>query len=100
MVHSFLRLSRFVGPSYRSPPPQATDEQKGVLGALLVAVARVAAQEKLEGYRVVINDGEGAGQSVFHLHAHILAGRPLAWCVRERGSAVVGDGAVETCMCA
>jgi histidine triad (HIT) family protein len=53
-----------------------------VLGSLLVAVSKIAAQEKLEGYRVVINDGEAAGQSVFHLHAHILGGRPLAWCVR------------------
>jgi len=52
-----------------------------VLGSLLVAVAKIATQEKLEGYRVVINDGESAGQSVFHLHAHILGGRPLAWCV-------------------
>lgn len=36
-------------------------------------------QEKLEGYRVVVNDGESAGQSVFHLHLHILSGRPLQW---------------------
>ena len=58
---------------------QATEEQKGVLGDLLVAVSKIAAQEKLEGYRVVINDGESAGQSVFHLHLHILSGRPLSW---------------------
>ncbi len=31
------------------------------------------------GYRVVINEGPDAGQSVFHLHAHVLAGRPLNW---------------------
>jgi len=58
---------------------QASEEQKGVLGDLLVAVSKIVAQEKLEGYRVVINDGESAGQSVFHLHLHILSGRPLQW---------------------
>lgn len=62
---------------------QATDEQKGVLGSLLVAAAKVAAQEKLDkGYRVVINTGEDGGNTVKHLHLHILGGRPLAWCVQ------------------
>lgn len=54
-----------------------------MLGALLVAAAKVAAQEKLDGkgYRVVINTGEDGGNTVKHLHLHILGGRPLAWCV-------------------
>lgn len=68
---------------FKTPKHQATDEQKGVLGALLVAAAKVAAQEKLDGkgYRVVINTGEDGGNTVKHLHLHILGGRPLAWCV-------------------
>lgn len=145
-----LTLTPIIGPAF-SPDapacvlcvlcvPQASDEQRAVLGHLLVAVSKIVAQvpypslmlfrvhdmtqlylqwsdhrppwghlqrrpewlcvlacfqvldaflcgcrcvgvvqEKLEGYRVVINDGESAGQSVFHLHLHILAGRPLKW---------------------
>jgi histidine triad (HIT) family protein len=43
--------------------------------------ARVANAEGLaeDGYRTVINNGAGAGQSVFHLHVHVLGGRPLNW---------------------
>jgi histidine triad (HIT) family protein len=52
-----------------------------MLGALLLA-ARDAA-EKLglgaTGYRLVVNNGEDAGQSVWHLHVHVLGGRAMAW---------------------
>lgn len=60
---------------------EATDDDKDQLGALLLAVRNVAKQLGLvqNGYRVVFNNGEGAGQSVFHMHAHILAGRPFTW---------------------
>ena len=59
----------------------ADDGDAPLLGHLLDVVRRVARSEGLEadGYRVVINDGEKAGQSVFHLHLHILAGRRLLW---------------------
>jgi histidine triad (HIT) family protein len=52
-----------------------------LLGHLCRVGARVANQAGLEesGYRTVINTGEGAGQSVFHLHVHVLGGRPLHW---------------------
>jgi histidine triad (HIT) family protein len=46
---------------------------------LLTAAAEVGARFGPGGYRVVINEGPDAGQSVFHLHAHVLAGRPLGW---------------------
>ncbi|HEY3781184.1 MAG TPA: HIT domain-containing protein [Fimbriimonadaceae bacterium] len=47
---------------------------------LLNAAKKIAAQEGLtNGYRVVINDGPDAGQSVPHLHAHLLGGRKLGW---------------------
>lgn len=49
-------------------------------GHLLTMVPKVAAKLGLEqGYRTVINTGEHGGQSVFHLHIHILGGRALAW---------------------
>ncbi|WP_328871304.1 histidine triad nucleotide-binding protein [Streptomyces sp. NBC_00287] len=39
----------------------------------------VAAEEKLESYRIVFNTGAGAGQTVFHAHAHLLGGRGMQW---------------------
>lgn len=58
---------------------EATDE--GLLGRLLVHARDVARAEGLadRGYRVVINTNAEAGQSVFHLHAHLLGGRAMAW---------------------
>lgn len=50
-----------------------------LLGHWMAGVQAVAQQLKLSDYRVVINNGAEAGQSVFHLHAHILGGRPLNW---------------------
>jgi len=46
---------------------------------LMSAVAAVAEQEGLSDYRLVFNSGAEAGQSVFHVHGHLLAGRALAW---------------------
>ncbi len=56
-----------------------SDEQ--LLGHLLRMAARVANDAGLaeSGFRTVINTGADAGQSVFHLHVHVLGGRPLAW---------------------
>jgi histidine triad (HIT) family protein len=39
----------------------------------------VALDEGHDAYRLVFNSGAGAGQSVFHVHGHVLAGRPLSW---------------------
>jgi len=52
-----------------------------VVGDVLLAAARVARQEGIAstGYRTVLNTNAGAGQTVFHLHAHVLGGRHLAW---------------------
>jgi len=56
------------------------EEDEGVLGHLLVVANKVAQQLQLSGgYRVVINVGRQAGQSVDHLHLHVLGGRPMAW---------------------
>jgi histidine triad (HIT) family protein len=65
----------------RKPIPRlvdATTEDQALLGHLLVAVGNITRQLGVdEGFRVVINNGEGGGQTVFHLHLHILAGRTL-----------------------
>ncbi|MEU5163871.1 HIT domain-containing protein [Streptomyces sp. NPDC020875] len=47
--------------------------------AVLAEAGQVAADESAEAYRIVFNTGSGAGQTVFHAHAHLLAGRGLAW---------------------
>ncbi len=58
---------------------EAGDDDAALLGHLLLVAARVAKQEGLAGFRTVINSGAEAGQTVFHLHVHVLGGRPLAW---------------------
>src|SRR5215212_594400 len=60
---------------------EATLKDEALLGHLLRVAARVANDQGLSdgGYRTVINTGEGAGQSVFHLHLHVLGGRDLSW---------------------
>jgi histidine triad (HIT) family protein len=51
-----------------------------VLGKMQLIAAELARKEKLSsGYRTVINTGAGAGQSVFHLHLHLLGGRDFNW---------------------
>jgi histidine triad (HIT) family protein len=56
------------------------DEHPTLLGHLLWIAAEIARQKGLaKGYRVVINTGEDGGQSVDHLHVHLLGGRPLTW---------------------
>lgn len=49
------------------------------LGRVFLAAARIAKDRGLKHYRLVVNNGEKAGQSVFHLHVHLLAGRPFSW---------------------
>uniref|UniRef100_A0A0G4H9G3 HIT domain-containing protein n=1 Tax=Chromera velia CCMP2878 TaxID=1169474 RepID=A0A0G4H9G3_9ALVE len=58
---------------------KADESHKEILGHLMWAVSEIARKENLGDYRLVVNDGAGAGQTVFHLHVHILAGRPLSW---------------------
>jgi histidine triad (HIT) family protein len=59
----------------------AAQRDEALLGHLLRVAARVANEQGLSesGYRTVINTGAGAGQSVFHLHLHVLGGRSLNW---------------------
>jgi histidine triad (HIT) family protein len=59
----------------------ASQKDEALLGHLLRIAARVANEAGLDesGYRTVINTGAGAGQSVFHLHVHVLGGRSMNW---------------------
>lgn len=53
----------------------------GLLGHLMLTAAAVAKQKGIaeSGYRVVVNTGRNGGQTVFHLHLHVLGGRPMHW---------------------
>ncbi|MBF0104674.1 MAG: histidine triad nucleotide-binding protein [Deltaproteobacteria bacterium] len=57
----------------------AQPQHQSLLGHLLIKTQEIARAENLPDYRVVINNGEKAGQSVFHLHIHILGGRDFSW---------------------
>ncbi|XZE21564.1 histidine triad nucleotide-binding protein [Pirellulaceae bacterium SH449] len=59
----------------------ASDQDAAVLGHLQIVAQRVARQLGIHesGYRVVMNCGRDGGQSVHHIHYHVLGGRPLAW---------------------
>ena len=66
----------------REPIAQLADagpQHQALLGHLLLVAARVAQQQGLSSWRTVINSGAEAGQTVFHLHVHVIGGRPLAW---------------------
>ena len=58
----------------------AASSQKDILGHLMWATGEISRQLDIEdAYRVVVNNGAKAGQSVFHLHLHILSGRVFSW---------------------
>ncbi|NJK35686.1 MAG: histidine triad nucleotide-binding protein [Oscillatoriales cyanobacterium SM2_2_1] len=58
----------------------AGEEDGSLLGHLLLTANRVARQEGLEnGFRLVVNCGDEGGQTVFHLHLHVLGGRGMKW---------------------
>lgn len=66
----------------RKPIPRlsaADDGDAALLGHLLGVARKVASQQGLADFRLVVNDGAGAGQTVFHLHVHLLGGRSFGW---------------------
>ena len=66
----------------RQPIPRADavePSDEALVGHLFTVARRVAEQEGLSDYRLVVNCGERAGQSVFHLHVHLLGGRDFSW---------------------
>jgi histidine triad (HIT) family protein len=74
-VHILIVPNRhIVGVAHVEPQDAA------LLGELFVVARQLAEQEGIaKGYRLVVNSGRLAGQSVFHLHVHLLGGRPLGW---------------------
>lgn len=56
-------------------------QDQEILGHLMVTAHQIAKDQNLgeEGYRIVINTNDNGGQSVYHLHIHILGGRPMTW---------------------
>jgi len=58
----------------------ANIEDQALLGHLMLVAGKIAEQLNLDNtFRIIINNGAGAGQSVFHLHLHLMSGRPLSW---------------------
>ena len=58
---------------------EVTAENQSVVGHIFSVIAKLSKELGLESYRVVSNIGEQAGQSVFHLHFHVLSGRDMTW---------------------
>lgn len=57
----------------------AVEQDQSLLGHLLLVASRVAAEQGLDDFRLNVNNGAGASQTVFHLHVHVLGGRPFSW---------------------
>ena len=73
-------LHALVVPREHQPNAAATAAaDPEVAAALVTAAAGIAAGEGYDDYRLVLNTGAGSGQTVFHTHLHVLAGRPLTW---------------------
>jgi histidine triad (HIT) family protein len=66
----------------RRPIPRlvdATAEDQALLGHLLLVARQVAEEQGIgEGFRLIINNGQGGGQTVFHLHLHVMGGKTMA----------------------
>ncbi len=60
---------------------EATEEDQILLGKLMLVAQRLAKELGVadDGYRLVLNTNRGAGQSIFHIHLHLLGGRPFRW---------------------
>ncbi len=58
---------------------EVTTENQSMVGHIFAVIAKLSKELGMESYRVVSNIGEQAGQSVFHLHFHVLSGRDMTW---------------------
>ena len=57
----------------------SNEDDQNLLGHLLFVAKKITEENNIEHYRLVINNGSDAGQTVFHIHIHILAGRVFGW---------------------
>jgi histidine triad (HIT) family protein len=62
-----------------SSPLEINDSNSIIAGKMISAAADIAKEKLLDGYRLVLNCNEIAGQSVFHIHCHLLSGRVMNW---------------------
>jgi len=60
-------------------PDAILEEDAALVGHLFVVARKIAEAEGLSDYRLVMNNGKDAGQSVFHIHLHVLGGRKMSW---------------------
>lgn len=58
---------------------EADENDKELLGHLLLVAKKITDENNIKDFRLVVNNGTEAGQTVFHLHIHILAGRTFGW---------------------
>lgn len=58
---------------------ETSKQDQEILGHLLLVVKKITDKYQIKDFRVIVNNGAGAGQTVFHLHLHILAGRDFGW---------------------
>lgn len=58
---------------------EINEENASIIGHCYAVIAKVAKEMNIKSYRVVTNCGEQAGQTVFHLHFHVFAGRDMTW---------------------
>ena len=58
---------------------EADESDKELLGHLLLVAKKITEENNIKDFRLVVNNGTEAGQTVFHLHIHILAGRTFGW---------------------
>ena len=67
-------------PKYRIPTLEDTKEaDSDMLGHLMVVAGRLGKERCPDGFRLVVNNGVDGGQSVYHLHLHVMGGRSLKW---------------------
>jgi len=69
----------FIPKAHIASTEHLNNENYNITGKLIYAASKYAKELKLDGYRLVMNCNEIAGQSVFHLHCHLLAGREMHW---------------------
>lgn len=60
-------------------PDEINETNSDLAGKLILAASKIAKDLKMEGYRLVMNCNELGGQTVFHLHCHLLGGRKMLW---------------------
>lgn len=74
--HHFLVIPK----KHISGPGALTPADAELSGRLLLRAAEIAREQGIgDGFRLVLNNGAQAGQTVFHLHLHVLGGRPMGW---------------------